>query len=153
MGFVRVEKRGAETGHEAGLQLFQLVCAEPGAALGHALEPVEELAVAGGRHNETAGGAKIRIDRLPDFDAAQAKLADDRFGALLLAARREHCARIGAASVGERVFRAFGEDHTMAPAGQRQGLPQSGDAGASDRDLVLRGHGLRVACRYPLSGA
>ncbi len=107
MRFAGIIERRAEARPELRLECGERLAVEAVGALGHACEAVEKHAVARRRDDEASVRHQPRIDRLPKCDATLAEFADDGFGALFLAAGREHGAGIGAAAFREGRFRSL----------------------------------------------
>ena len=121
MRFLSVEQRAGETIGQSWFGFGKLRGRQPPMSAGHAGEAVELGAVAMERDNERAVGLGPGIGLLPQRDAASAELTDDRLGAFLLAAWREHGAGIRTACLGEGFCRALMQrDGVTAPCEQKR---------------------------------
>ena len=103
-------------------------------AFRHARKADELGPVARAGDDKRAVGHHAGIGVAPQGDRLQAEVAHHGLRRLRLAVGREHGAGIGAGGVRKRLGRALDEPHAVAPAGERQRLPQAGDAGADHGD-------------------
>ena len=130
----RVEQTGGEPALEVGLELGDSLAVEALVSFRQSREVLHLAPVARCGHHQRAAHDGAGISVAPQADRLEPEIAHDRRIHFGLAERAQHGAAIAAGGIGERFGRPLDEPHAMAPAGQRQRLPQAGDAGADNGD-------------------
>ncbi len=107
MALAGEEQRVAETAIERGFEFGEVFGVQPLVFGRHLGEAFEVGALARMRHHQRAVERRIRQFGAPQIERSQAKPADDRFGDLGFAPRRQHAAGPMAGGIRHRGVTAF----------------------------------------------